>query len=164
MSSTTTPTPHVWRPSNARRIVLDGFLPVPRGTLPTTPPPLSWPAKDPSDVLDYEFDVGAALVGNEGDTIATVAVVITPNATGDLVLNSSAVDGSRAVLWFAGGQSGTVYVVQVTVGTTNGRTIGRAVLLPVLPLASATAAATALTTEVGATITDQNGNPILLGS
>jgi hypothetical protein len=164
MSTTTTPAPHVWRPSNARRIVLDGFLPVPRGTLPTTPPPLSWPAKDPSDVLDYEFDVTAALVGNEGDAITTVAVAITPDATGDLVLNSSAADGSRAVFWFAGGQSGTVYVVQITIVTVNGRTIGRAVLLPVLPLASAAAAATALTTDAGATITDQNGNPILTGS
>jgi hypothetical protein len=164
MSTTTTPAPHVWRPSNARRIVLDGFLPVPRGTLATTPPALSWPAKDPSDVLDYEFDIAAALVGNEGDAIATVTAVITPNATGDLVLNSSAADGSKAAFWFAGGQSGTVYIVQITIVTVNGRTIGRAVLLPVLPLASATATTAALTTTAGAIITDQNGNPILTGS
>jgi len=164
MSTTTTPATHVWRPSNARRIVLDGFAPVPRGTVPTAPPPLSWPAKDPSDVLDYEFDVAAALVGNEGDAIAGVNVVISPSASGDLTLNSSAADGTKAVFWFAAGQSGTVYVVQITIVTTNGRTIGRAVYLPVLPLASASATATALTTESGTTITDQNGNPILTGS
>ena len=160
MSATT----HIWKPSNSRRAVLDGFVPLPRGTVATTPAPLSWPAKDPSDVLDYEFNVAAALVGNEGDGIASVAVVITPDATGDLVLNSSAADGANAVMWFAGGQSGTVYVVQITIVTVSGRTIGRAVLLPVLPLASAIAPATALTTDGGLIITDQNGNPILLGS
>jgi hypothetical protein len=161
MSTTVT---HVWKPSNARRIVLDGFLPVPRGTVATTPPPLAWAAKDPSDVLDYEFDICAALTGNEGDVIDTVAVVITPDATGDLVLNSSYADGSKAVFWFAAGQSGTVYTVQITIVTVLGRTIGRAVLLPVLPLASVVATTTGLTTDQGATITDQNGNPILVGS
>jgi hypothetical protein len=162
--STTLTTPHVWKPSSSRRIVLDGFLPVPRGTVMTTPAPLSWPAKDPSDVLDYEFNIGAALLGNEGDVIETVTVAITPDATGDLVLNSSFVDGLNAVFWFASGQSGTVYTVQITVVTVNGRTIGRAVLLPVLPLASVTPSTGGLTTDQGATITDQNGNPILLGS
>ena len=43
---------HVWRPSAARVLVLDGFLPVPRGTLPVSRVLPSWPAKDPSDVLD----------------------------------------------------------------------------------------------------------------
>ena len=160
MSTTT----HVWKPSCSRRIVLDGFLPVPRGTVLTTPTPLSWPAKDPSDVLDYEYNIAAALIGNEGDAIASVAVSITPNAAGDLVLNSSAADGSTAVFWFASGQSGTVYSVQITIVTVNGRTIGRAVLLPVLALLSSAAPTTGLTNDQGATITDQNGNPILIGS
>jgi hypothetical protein len=161
MSSTTT---NLWRPSSARRIVLDGFTPVPRGTIPAVPAPLSWPAKDPSDVLDYEFDVSPALAGNQGDHIASIGVTITPNATGDLTLKNSAADGAVAVLWFAGGQSGTVYTVQITVVTANGRTIGRTVLLPVLPLTAAVTPALGLTTDNGAIITDSNGNPILLGS
>lgn len=160
MSTTT----HVWRPSSARRVVLDGFAPVPRGTLPTTPAPLTWPAKDPGDVLDYEFDIAAALVGNRGDAIASVAVSISPNAAGDLTLNSTAADGANAVLWFSGGQAGTIYSVHVTVVTANGRTIGRAILLPVLPLAAAAPSSEALTTQQSAAVTDQNGNPILLGS
>jgi hypothetical protein len=163
MSTTTTPT-HVWRPSSARRLVLDGFLPVPRGTLPAEPLSLTWPVKDPSDVLDYEFDIAAALVGNEGDSITTVGVSISPNGAGDLALNSVAVDGSTIVLWFAAGQAGTVYIVQITVATTNGRTIGRSALLPVQTLATTTAPASSLTTDQGAIITDQNGDPILLGS
>jgi hypothetical protein len=157
-------TTHVWHASSARRLVLDGFLPVPRGTVPAAPAPLVWPAKDPSDVLDYEFDISPALSGNEGDGIAGVTVSITPNAVGDLTLNSSAADGAVVVLWLAGGQAGTTYSVAITTTTQTGRIIGRAVLLPVQALAVAVVPASALTTEAGAVVTDQSGNPILLGS
>lgn len=154
---------HVWRPSGARRVVLDGFLPVPRGTIPSTPAPLAWPAKDPADVLDYEFDVSAALLGNRGDTIATIDVAIVPNALGDLTLVSSAADGPIAVFWFSHGQVGTIYAVQVTMNTASGRTLSRAILLPVQSLATAAAPIEALTTDTGNVVTDQSGNPILIG-
>ena len=155
---------HVWRPSCARRLVLDGFLPVPRGSVPAAPAPLAWPAKDPADVLDYEFDISAALLGNAGDGIASLSVAISPNGAGDVVLNSSTADGAVVVLWLSGGQAGTTYTVRITAATQSGRTIGRAVLLPVLALAAPIVPAGALTTLAGAVITDQNGNPILLGS
>jgi hypothetical protein len=154
---------HVWRPSGARRVVLDGFTPVPRGTIPSVPAPLTWPAKDPADILDYEFEIAAALLGNRGDSIASIDVAITPDATGDLTLSSTIADGAIAVFWFAGGQIGTIYVVQITIGTVSGRTISRAVLLPVLSLATTTAPIEALTTDTGAIVTDQSGNPILIG-
>ncbi len=157
-------TTSVWKPSSARCIVLDGFTPVPRGSMPALPAPLSWPAKDPSDVLDYQFDVRAAFVGNESDHIANVNATINPNGPGDLMLNSAVGDGYAAVFWFSGGQPGIIYTVQITVGTANGRTIGRSVLLPVLPLTSPAVPLTGLTTDSGATITDSAGNPILLGS
>jgi len=160
MSNTTS----VWKPSSARCIVLDGFTPVPRGSIPTMPAPLSWPAKDPSDVLDYEFDVRTAFVGNEGDHITSVNATISPNGVGDLMLNSAVADGYCAVFWFSGGQSGVIYTVQITVSTANGRTIGRSVLLPVLALTTPTVPMTGLTTDSGAIITDSAGNPILLGS
>lgn len=158
-----TTAPHVWRPSGARRVVLDGFVPIPRGTVLATPAALAWPSKDPADVLDYEFDVSAALTGNGGDAIATLDVTITPNATGDLTLTSTGADGDIAVFWFSLGQIGTTYVVQVTIGTTSGRTLSRAVLLPVQSLATATAPTTVLTTDTGAVVTDTTGNPILIG-
>lgn len=157
-------TSHVWRPSSARRVVLDGFVAVPRGSVVTAPAPLSWPAKDPSDVLDYEFDISAALIGNEGDGIANVTVMVTPNATADLALNNVAADGTVVVLWFAAGQAGIVYSVQITVTTRNGRTIGRTVLLPVVSLGGLVSAQTALLGDAGTVIIDQNGNPILIGS
>ena len=163
MSATTAIT-NVWKPSSSRRIVLDGFAPVPRGTIPAVPAQLSWPAKDPSDVLDYEFDVSAAFIGNEGDRIAGVSVAINPNAAGDLTLTSSAIDGFCAVLWLSAGQPSVVYTVQITVVSANGRTVGRSVLLPVLPLTSSPPPLTGLTTDTGATITDAAGNPILTGS
>lgn len=155
---------HLWRPSGARRAVLDGFMPVPRGTIPAAPAPLVWPAKDPADVLDYEFDISAALLANRGDGIASIDARVTPNAVGDLIINTTTADGAVAVLWFGAGQTGTVYTVQISIVTTGGRTINRAVLLPVQSLATPAVPAQALTTSTGAIVTDQNGNPILIGA
>lgn len=154
----------VVRPSSARRVVLDGFIPVASGSVTSAPAALWWPAKDPGDVLDYEFDISPALAGNEKDTIATIGVTIEPSAAGDLTLNSSAADGNVAVLWLASGQSGTVYSVQVSIGTAAGRTIGRAIYLPVLALLANPPPVSALTTTSGAAITDQTGNAITVGS
>ena len=152
---------HVWRPSAARTITLDAFVPVPRGTTATTPTPLSWPLKDPNDLLDYQFDIAPALIGNDGDAIATLDITINPSNPGDLALASTAADGSRAVLWLSAGQPGTTYTVTLSIGTQAGRTIARSVLLPVVTLAIRPVAAAPLQTETGSTLTDSNGNPIL---
>ncbi len=158
---TSSPTSYVWKPSSARRVVLDAFVPVPRGSAASAPPPLNWPTKDPADVLDYEFDISPALVGNEGDTIATLAISISPNAPGDLILNSAAVDGPVAVLWLSGGQPGSIYSVTISITTTNGRTVQRSILLPVLLLSQPPVPANAIQTNSGVVITDQNGNPVV---
>jgi hypothetical protein len=155
---------HVWRPSAARTITLDTFVPVPRGTTAAAPAPLSWPLKDPGDVLDYQFDIAPALIGNDGDGIATLDVSINPSATGDLSLNSMAADGARAVLWLASGQAGTTYDVTLSIGTEAGRTISRTVLLPVVALATPSAAPAVLTNESGSPLTDSNGNPVAAAS
>lgn len=160
----TTIASHLWRPSGARRAVLDGFLPVPRGTIPATAAPLVWPTKDPADVLDYEFDISAALLANRGDGIVSIDAQVRPNGIGDLSITNTTADGAVAVLWFGAGQSGTIYTVQISISTTGGRTISRAVLLPVQSLASPVVPAQALTTGTGAVVTDQNGNPILIGA
>ena len=152
---------HVWRPSAARTITLDAFVPVPRGTTATVPAPLSWPLKDPNDLLDYQFDIAPALIGNDGDAIATLDIAISPSNPGDLALTSTAADGSRAVLWLSAGQSGVTYTVTLTIGTQAGRVIARSVLLPVLTLAIPPATAAPLQTATGSALTDSNGNPIL---
>ena len=152
---------HVWKPSSARTVVLDSFIPVARGAIAAAPPPLNWPTKDPADVLDYQFDISPAFVGNDGDAIQTLDTTISPSNPGDLTLTSATADGPVAVFWLSEGQAGTVYTVTVIIGTTNGRTIQRSILLPVLSLSSPAVPLTALETNAGVVITDQNGNPIL---
>ena len=158
-----TPATHVWKPSNARTVVLDSFIPVPRGSTATAPPPLNWPTKDPADVLDYQFDISPALVGNDGDTIATLDVTIEPASPGDLVLNSATTDGAVAVLWLSGGQPGTVYIVNLVITTVNGRTINRSdPVAGSLSCQCRRSRPNALITEAGVVLTDQNGNPVLI--
>lgn len=154
---------HVWRPSAARVLVLDGFLPVPRGTLPISRVLPSWPAKDPADVLDYQFDIAPALSGNDGDAVSTLDVAITPAAPGDLQLVSAAADGARAVLWLGGGEGGTVYTVTLTIGTQAGRSLSRSVLLPVQLLALGGAVTSGLAADTGAALLDDLGQPLDIG-
>lgn len=156
-----TPATYVSKPSRARTVVLDSFVPVPRGAVAVAPAPLNWAAKDPVDTLDYRLDISSALVGNEGDAIATLDVAISPSNPGDLTLNSVAADGSAIVLWLTGGQVNTVYVVTVKIGTMSGRMLQRSVLLPVLPLSDPPTPPFALTTDLGVPVVDQNGNPVL---
>ncbi len=157
-----TPATHVWKPSNARTVVLDSFIPVPRGSTSVAPPPLNWPTKDPVDVLDYQFDISPALVGNDADAIATLDVSIEPTNPGDLTLNSATTDGTVVILWLSRGQSGTIYLVNLMITTINGRTINRSILLPVLNLSVPPIPPNALITDTGVVLTDQNGNPVLI--
>ena len=152
---------HVWKPSNARTIVLDSFIPVPRGSAAIAPPPLNWPTKDPTDVLDYQFDITPAVIGNGADGIATLDVTIEPANPGDLTLNSAMVDGNVAVLWLSGGQSGIIYTVTLVITTVNGRTIHRSVLLPVLYLSVPPVPPNAIVTDTGIVLVDENGNPVV---
>lgn len=155
-----TPANHLYRPSAARVLVLGGTVPVPRGT--RAPPQPSWPAKDPADVLDYQFDIAPALTGADGDAVATLDVSINPADPGGVAVVSAAADGARAVLWLGGGQAGTTYAVTLTIGTQAGRVLSRAVLLPVQALAGEVSVPGALQTEAGAPVQDGAGHPIIV--
>ena len=155
----------IWQPSSARRVVLDGFLPLPRGTVPAAPALFAWPAKDPGDTLDYELDISQALAGNDNDSVATVAVDVTPTDT--LVVGPAAGDANTAVLWLSGGQAGTTYAVRITMTTLTGRVIARTVLLPVqslAPLVVPKPSTGALSAQSGLSITDETGAPILVSA
>ena len=152
---------HVWKPSNARLVTIDSFIPVPRGSSSAAPPPLNWPTKDPGDILDYILDIGPAVVGNDEDGIATAAVSLAPSNPGDLELQSTTADGTRIILWLSGGQAGTVYTITFVITTINGRSLQRSVLLPVLSLSVPVFPANAIVTAGGVVLTDQNGNPVL---
>jgi hypothetical protein len=159
-----TPATHVWKPSHARVATIDSFVSVPRGTTAVATPPLNWPTKDPGDVLDYILDIAPAVIGNDGDSIATLDVAIAPSNPGDLVMQSSTADGMRIVLWLSSGQAGTIYTLTFNITTTNGRALQRSVLLPVLQLSIPEVPAGALLTTSGVMLIDQNGNPLLIGS
>jgi hypothetical protein len=158
----TTPASHLWRPSNARYVQIDGFVPTPRGPQVPPPKPLAWPAKDPGDTLDYVFDISPALTANPGDTISTLDVAISPDNLGDLTLSSASADGPRAVLWLTGGQTLTTYSVTLTLTTTGGRTLARSVALPVVTLATVQPAANSLTTPAGQALTGPTGTPLTI--
>ena len=149
-----TPAAHVWRPSLARLIKLDWVAPAGRGGTLMPPPSLQWPAKDPSDVLDYQLDIAAAVAGDLGDSIATLDVTISPEGAGNLTLNSASADGTIAVLWLAGGLPGTTYVVCVRIGTEAGRVIARNILLPVMAMAA----------PPGGTSVQADGSAVLVGT
>jgi hypothetical protein len=155
---------HVWKPSRARLVTIDSFVPVPRGAIAAAPAPLNWPAKDPGDILDYILDIGPAIIGNDGDGIAAVNVNFAPANPGDLELQSTTADGSHIILWLAGGQAGTVYTITFMINTINGRSLQRSVLLPVLLLSVPVVPVDAIVTATGVMITDQNGNPVLLNN
>ncbi len=156
-----TPATFVWRPSTARVVVLDSFVPAPRGTVTASSPPLAWASKDPADVLDYVLDLSPAFYGNDGDGIANIDVTITPAQPGDLALNRASADGTSVVLWLSGGQVGTTYTVTVFVVANSGRSLSRSVQLPVVALTEAVLTAGAIQTESGEALTDQNSNPVL---
>jgi hypothetical protein len=153
---------HVWKPSHARLVTVDSFIPVPRGTAAVAPPPLNWPTKDPGDILDYILDIGPAIIGNDSDGIATLSVTVSPSNPGDLLVQSTTADGSRIILWLAAGQAGTIYTVTFGITTINGRSLQRSVLLPVVMLSIPAIPPDALITTAGVVLTDQNGNPVMI--
>jgi hypothetical protein len=153
--------PHVWKPSDARIIAIDSFVPVPRGSAAVIPALLSWPSKDPGDVLDYQVDIRPALYGNESDTIEGVDISIDPGQSGDLALTNALADGSKVIMWLSGGQPGTTYTITIKVELASGRAIQRSILLPVLQLSSVVSPLGAIETSVDVPLTDQDGNPIL---
>jgi hypothetical protein len=163
MSSTLTPT-HLYQPSTARLVVLDSFVPVPRGAVAAPPVMPSWPVKDPADVLDYAVDVSAAVAGDSGDAVINFSATTAPSSTGDIVVDSAAFDGTQAILWISAGNSGTIYTVTLLLTLASGRVVSRSIALPVYSLSGPSPTSAVLVTDTGQEMTDQNGNPIVVGS
>jgi hypothetical protein len=87
---------------------------------------LSWPAKDPSDVLDYRIDWTAIL---RSDTIETSTWSV-PSA---LTVDSHSFTDTRTTVWLSGGTVGEHRITN-TIVTASGRTLQRSVVLPVQEL------------------------------
>lgn len=80
---------------------------------------LTWPSKDPSDILDYQIDWSAAL---GSDTIATSAWTAPTGYTVDSHSNTP----TTTTVWLSGGPLG-VNKITNRITTTGGRTIERSV-------------------------------------
>lgn len=82
---------------------------------------LSWPSKDPNEVLDYTLDWA------DDDTPALVAgetiVTFTPSVVeGNVVIDSSSQAGGVTTVWLSGGTAGTACKILHRVTTSAGRT------------------------------------------
>lgn len=84
---------------------------------------LSWPSKDPNEVLDFGLDWTAAF--NSEEVIVASLWEVPPG----LIVLQEGFDSRAAVIWLAGGADATVYVLVNRVTTSQGRTYDQSVRL-----------------------------------
>ncbi len=87
---------------------------------------LTWPSKDPSEVLDYQIDWSPLL---DTDTILTSTWVVPAGLT----IQSQSLTGTTATIWLSGGLEG-YHRVTNTIVTSGARTFERSVELAVRQL------------------------------
>jgi hypothetical protein len=78
---------------------------------------LTWPPKDPSEVLDYDIN-WAPRLGT--DTILTSVWAIASGTA--LTINSNSFTPNRTKVWLSGGVLGQTYNLKNTITTTAGDT------------------------------------------
>lgn len=86
---------------------------------------LTWPDKDPDEVLDYELDWSARL--GETDTIST-SIWIVPDG---IVKDSDTKTTTLTTIWLSGGSAGD-FTLTNRVVTAAGRTMDQSVKLVVV--------------------------------
>lgn len=86
---------------------------------------LTWPAKDPDEVLDYEIDWTKRL---DGDTITSEDFIV---AEGDVVVDSSTSTDSTATVWLSGGTLDEQCLITCRVVTAGGRTMDQSMKLKI---------------------------------
>jgi len=86
---------------------------------------LTWPDKDPNEVLDYELDWSARL--SDGDTISASTWIVPDGLTEDSNSNTT----TTTTIWLSGGTLGE-YTLTNRVTTAGGRTMDQSVRLTVV--------------------------------
>jgi hypothetical protein len=86
---------------------------------------LTWPAKDPDEVLDYDFDWATYRLA-QGETINTSTWTV---VEGDVVINSSTNVAGVTTVWLSGGTVNTKCVLTNHIVTSQGRTYERSATL-----------------------------------
>lgn len=87
---------------------------------------LSWPAKDPDEVLDYQFDWSERLEAGETISASNFTIV-----EGTVVKDSQSVAGGLTTVWLSGGTLGEVCLITNRITTNQGRTYDESVKLRV---------------------------------
>jgi len=100
---------------------------------------LTWPNKDPEEVLDYPVQFDDWLVpGCDIDSVTTPPTVVqegtsVPGGLTDLVVDSIPVAGTALVVWLSGGTDNETYTFKITAQDTGTpvRTVVRRVKIKV---------------------------------
>jgi hypothetical protein len=117
-------------PSPARTLAYTGWMAT--GDPAVVPPPMVWPAKEPTDVLDFTVDLSAWLADGGNDLLELVTVTPPSTTPGDIAVNVLNVGGATVTCWLIAGQGGATYPMEFSVATQQGRTANFDVVLAVL--------------------------------
>lgn len=91
---------------------------------------LTWPTKDPDEVLDYQIGWADAATGPRLVTGETLLTSVFSIPTGAVVINSSAFTAQGlATVWLSGGTAGEMCIILNRVTTSSGRTYDKSVRL-----------------------------------
>ena len=85
---------------------------------------LTWPTKDPNEVLDYKLDWTLRL--ESGETIVTSTWTV---ASGDVTIDSDSTGSGITTVWLSAGTDGTPCELLNRVVTSGGRTYDQTVKL-----------------------------------
>ena len=88
--------------------------------------PLSWPAKDPNEVLDFDLDWSERL---GSDTISASVWLL--SGSGTVVMDSNTHTSTATKLWLSGGTVGETNVLTNRVTTAAGRVMDQSVKLKI---------------------------------
>lgn len=101
---------------------------------------LSWPAKDPDEILDYDIDWTSRLYSpaeldlvDAGQTVVPADIILTSTFTLPIGItaNSSSNTTTTTKVWLAGGTDGQTYLILNRIVTSGGRTMDQTVKLKV---------------------------------
>lgn len=85
---------------------------------------LTWPPKDPDEVLDYDINWNPRL--EDGETIATSTFEV---VDGTVVIDDDSDTGGVTTVWLSAGTAGEACVILNRIETSAGRTYDEAVKL-----------------------------------
>lgn len=102
---------------------------------------LTWPYKDPDEVLDYDvdwtnrlYDAGELALVESGQTVVPNDVILDSTFTmpeGSLVKDSASFISTATKIWLSGGDEGQTYLIVNEITTVGGRTMDQTMKLKI---------------------------------